>query len=103
MLEKYGLIDENAIAHNHQKLWKYCQHVAGASLQAANLLTTSNDEHCIAMNWGSGRQHAGPSLASGFCFMNDVALSMHNLSQCYDKILCIDIDTHYGDGIQNAF
>ena len=52
MLEKYGLIDENAIVRNHQKLWKYCQHVAGASLQAVTLSTTSNDEHCIAINWG---------------------------------------------------
>ena len=97
MLEKYGLIDENAIVHNHQKLWKHCQCVAGAPLQAANLLTISNDEHCIAINLGGGRQHAGPSLASGFCFMNDIALSMHNLSQHYDKILYVDRDIHYSD------
>jgi len=98
MLEKHGLIDENAIVYMHQKLWKYCQHVAGESLQAANILTTSNDEHCVAINWGGRRQHAGPSLASGFCFMNDIALSMHNLSQHYDKMSHVDIDMHYGDG-----
>lgn len=30
-------------------------------------------------------------------------LSLHNLSQYYDKIVYLDIDIHHGDGVQNAF
>jgi acetoin utilization deacetylase AcuC-like enzyme len=68
------------------------------------------------MNLGGGRHHAMRSNASGFCYVNDVVLSIQslitplskvqvvdNLHVTIDRLLCIDMDVHHGDGVQEAF
>ena len=50
-----------------------------------------------------GYHHAKKELASGFCYVNDIVISIMRLLQVYDWILYIDIDVHHGDGVEEAF
>lgn len=96
--------------------------VAGASITAANLL--SSGECDIAICWDGGRHHARKSSASGFCYVNDVVLAILALRKPrkvvsttmesgeevkktkmkrIDRILYLDLDLHWGDGVEEAF
>ena len=50
-----------------------------------------------------GYHHAKKSKASGFCYVNDIVLSILRLLEVYDRVLYIDIDVHHGDGVEEAF
>lgn len=49
--------------------------------------------------------HASPAGAWGFCFFNNIAISIEKLREGgkISKALIIDIDLHYGDGTANVF
>lgn len=97
--EAYNLVDDCYIFPH---VYQYCLHVAGASITAANLLLTKQVD--IAINWGGGRHHASRSKASGFCYINDVVLSVETLQKGeFERVLVIDIDIHHGDGTEAAF
>lgn len=82
-------------------LFDFCASYTGASLQAAHLL---NQESCeIAVNWSGGLHHAKRLEASGFCYINDIVLSIIELLKHFDRVLYIDIDVHHGDGVEEAF
>ena len=117
LLEEMGLVEDCALPPSNSSerfiLWKYCQYVAGASLQAADCLlslpknsrSVSSD---VSIHWGGGRHHADPRKASGFCFINDVCLAInhmlkYNTIDSSTRILYLDIDIHHGDGVQRAF
>ena len=36
--------------------------------------------------------------ASGFCYCNDIVLSILKLLEKFDRVLYIDLDIHHGDG-----
>jgi histone deacetylase 1/2 len=55
----------------------------------------------IAINWGGGLHHAKKSEASGFCYVNDIAIL--ELLKYHQRVLYIDIDVHHGDGVEEAF
>ena len=74
---------------------------AGATLEAARLLLAG--EASVAFNPAGGLHHAGPSTASGFCYVNDVALACLKLAEHGRRVLFLDVDVHHGDGVQNAF
>ncbi len=50
-----------------------------------------------------GYHHAKKDKASGFCYINDIVLSILKLLQNYDRVLYVDIDIHHGDGVEEAF
>ena len=50
-----------------------------------------------------GLHHALESKASGFCYVNDINLSILRLLDVFDKVLYVDIDVHHGDGVEEAF
>ncbi|HUT45193.1 MAG TPA: hypothetical protein VMX36_02865, partial [Sedimentisphaerales bacterium] len=50
-----------------------------------------------------GYHHAGPELAAGFCYINDVALACIVLAEQKKRVLYLDVDVHNGDGVANAF
>jgi acetoin utilization deacetylase AcuC-like enzyme len=133
LLEEFGLIDD---AYLFDGVFEYCQFVAGASITAADALlhlmqqqqrhsyendpkqmeSRNNIKAPVVMNLGGGRHHAMRSNASGFCYVNDVVLSIQslitplskvqvvdNLHVTIDRLLCIDMDVHHGDGVQEAF
>lgn len=61
------------------------------------------------MNWDGGRHHAQRNHASGFCYVADIVLGIMLLakegkrSNRRPRILYVDLDLHYGDGVAKAF
>lgn len=82
-------------------MYVYSALACGATLTAANLILAGSTD--IAFNPSGGLHHAGPQRASGFCYLNDVALGCTVLAEAGKKVLYLDIDVHHGDGVQNAF
>ncbi len=82
-------------------MYDYAVLACGATLTAANLILSGDAE--LAFNPSGGYHHAGPELAAGFCYINDVALACLVLAEVGKRVLYLDIDVHHGDGVQNAF
>ena len=75
--------------------------IAGGTYQGAMLLL-EDDVRCV-FDPVAGLHHAGRSHASGFCYINDIAIAIAALVKKGVKIAYIDIDVHHGDGVQDAF
>jgi acetoin utilization deacetylase AcuC-like enzyme len=82
-------------------LYEYCQLYTGASLDAAVKLNNQDADVCV--NWSGGLHHAKKAEASGFCYINDIVLSILELLKHHARVLYIDIDIHHGDGVEEAF
>ncbi len=50
----------------------------------------------VAVNWFGGWHHAQRDAASGFCYVNDIVLAIHELAKEHKKILYVDLDVHHG-------
>jgi acetoin utilization protein AcuC len=74
---------------------------AGASLQAMELVDSG--AAACAFNIAGGLHHAGPSRASGFCYVNDAGVCIAHLVRRGRRVAYVDIDAHHGDGVQYAF
>jgi acetoin utilization protein AcuC len=74
---------------------------AGASLQAMELVDSG--AAACAFNIAGGLHHAGPSRASGFCYVNDAGVCIAHLLRRGRRVAYVDIDAHHGDGVQYAF
>ncbi|SMN18503.1 similar to Saccharomyces cerevisiae YGL194C HOS2 Histone deacetylase required for gene activation via specific deacetylation of lysines in H3 and H4 histone tails [Maudiozyma saulgeensis] len=96
--EKFNIGDDCPIFQN---IFDYSSLYAGASLDASKKLI--NDQSDIAINWSGGLHHAKKGNPSGFCYINDIVLSVLNLLKYHPRVLYIDIDLHHGDGVQEAF
>jgi acetoin utilization deacetylase AcuC-like enzyme len=72
---------------------------AAGSILAAEKATRRG----IGIHLGGGFHHAFPSRAEGFCYVNDVAISIrkHQKLGSFEKALIVDCDLHQGNG--NAF
>ncbi|RLN71598.1 hypothetical protein BBJ28_00022286 [Nothophytophthora sp. Chile5] len=109
-LSDFELVDD---AYVFPGLFDYCSYVAGATLTAVDallhLMGSQSDTRVllppVAINMGGGRHHAMRSQASGFCYVNDVVLGVQRLltKGNIQRVLCVDIDVHHGDGTQEAF
>jgi acetoin utilization protein AcuC len=75
--------------------------VTGAILQAASMVNDAEAD--IAFNISGGLHHAMSSRASGFCYINDIVITILSLLKKEKRIAYIDIDAHHGDGVQEAF
>jgi histone deacetylase 1/2 len=82
-------------------LFKFCQMYSGGSVGGAYKLNRGTAD--IAVNWAGGLHHAKKSEASGFCYVNDIVLSILELLKYHARVLYIDIDIHHGDGVEEAF
>ena len=82
-------------------LSKYLFLYTGATLAATNQLTTEQSD--IAINWSGGLHHAHKAEAAGFCYINDIVLSILDMLRVFPRVLYIDIDVHHGDGVEEAF
>jgi acetoin utilization protein AcuC len=82
-------------------MYEYGALACGASVHGADMLLSGEAD--IAFNPSGGLHHAGPELAAGFCYLNDVAIACKHLASKGKKVLYIDIDVHHGDGVQNEF
>ena len=82
-------------------LYEYTLLATGATLVAAKLLLSGEAE--VAFNPSGGFHHAMPEQASGFCYINDVALACTILAEEGKRVLYLDVDVHHGDGVAYAF
>jgi acetoin utilization protein AcuC len=81
---------------------------AGAMLAAADLLASADIDRnggcAIVYSPAGGTHHGRPDRASGFCYLNDLALAiLRLLDQGMESIFYVDFDAHHGDGVQDAF
>ncbi len=73
---------------------------AGAALLGADMLAGKRNVHAP----GVGNHHGFPDHASGFCFVNDIALMILRLNDWgIRRIAYLDLDAHHGDGVESAF
>lgn len=84
-------------------LSEYVCQTAGASIDSARALTRSDDFFNIVINWDGGRHHAKKASASGFCYVADAVLAIHELRKRYAQVVYVDLDIHHGDGVESAF
>ena len=82
-------------------LYEYAVLAAGGTLTAAKMILSGETE--LAFNPSGGYHHAGPELAAGFCYINDMALACIVLAEQAKRVLYFDVDVHHGDGVANAF
>ena len=82
-------------------LYDYAVLAAGGTLTAAKLILSDSAD--VAFNPSGGFHHAGPERASGFCYINDVALACITLAEKGKRVLYLDVDVHHGDGVAYAF
>lgn len=82
-------------------MYDYLLMYAGASLDATRKLISGMSD--IAINWSGGLHHAKKFEPLGFCYVNDIVLSIINLLRVHPRVMYIDIDLHHGDGVQEAF
>jgi len=82
-------------------LYEYATLASGATLTGAKLILSGDAE--VAFNPSGGFHHAGPERASGFCYINDVALGCVILAEAGKRVLYLDVDVHHGDGVAYAF
>jgi acetoin utilization protein AcuC len=82
-------------------LFAYGSWACGAALTAADLLLAGKAD--IAFSLLGGFHHAMADKASGFCYLNDVALACMHMAASGKRIACLDVDAHHGDGTQAAF
>jgi acetoin utilization deacetylase AcuC-like enzyme len=75
---------------------------AGGAIQAADLAMEGQPTFAAVRPPG---HHASPSSHWGFCFFNNVAISLEKLLQTgrISTALVLDIDLHFGDGTDNFF
>ena len=82
-------------------LTDYCFSAAGGTIQGAIML--ANNEARVVFNPLGGFHHAGPDHAEGFCYINDLAVAIEELTRRGKRVAYIDIDVHFGNGVRDAF
>lgn len=82
-------------------MYAYAALACGATLTAGRLVTEGRVK--AAFNPSGGYHHARPAQASGFCYINDVAIACGVLAAEGRRVFYLDIDAHHGDGVQEAF
>ena len=82
-------------------MYAWSQLCAGGALQAARLVTSGEVD--VAFHIAGGLHHGMPDHASGFCYVNDLAIAISELVQQGYRVAYIDVDVHHGDGVQAAF
>ena len=73
----------------------------GGTLVGAKLILAGEAD--AAFNPSGGFHHARPERASGFCYINDVAIACMILAEEGKRVLYLDVDVHHGDGVAYAF
>jgi len=74
---------------------------AGGTLAGAAMI--ESNEAKVVFNPCGGFHHAAPARASGFCYINDVAIACGILAASNRRVAYLDVDVHFGDGVARAF
>jgi len=84
-------------------IYKIASLATGGSILAGEKLFEK--KYNIMSNPLGGFHHAGKSSSSGFCFLNDIAITIEYLREKYQikKFLIFDQDVHHGNGTQEIY
>jgi acetoin utilization deacetylase AcuC-like enzyme len=76
---------------------------AGSVMMAAELVATGQAETAFAYT-GTAGHHASRGSCWGFCYFNDVAITIIRLRELgLERFLIVDVDPHFGDGTRDFF
>ena len=83
-------------------IYEIAARAAGGSILGCEKLM---DNYKIMCNPLGGFHHASINNSSGFCFFNDIAISIEYLREKYKlkKFAVIDLDVHHGNGTQDIY
>ena len=83
--------------------WRPLLAAAGTSLAAAEAVIARDAAVTYALVRPPGH-HAGPAVADGYCFFNNVALVAERFrSAGAERVAIVDWDVHHGNGTQSCF
>ncbi|WWC62139.1 uncharacterized protein I303_104730 [Kwoniella dejecticola CBS 10117] len=120
-LQEYRDMDRHNLSHDNPPfptLPRYASLVAASTSTACRLLIRNEADFVVC--WDGGRHHARKHEAGGFCYVNDLVLALLLLSKegkialkpeeqkprvksRPPRILYLDMDLHYSDGVSSAF
>jgi acetoin utilization deacetylase AcuC-like enzyme len=76
---------------------------AGTTLAAADAVASDDGPVAYALVRPPGH-HAGPAVADGYCFFNNVALAAERFRAAgAERVAIVDWDVHHGNGTQACF
>jgi len=81
-------------------VYRFAELSATATLTAARLVADGAES---AFNPVGGFHHAHRDRASGFCYVNDIAIAIDELLGKGVRVAYIDTDAHHGDAVQEAY
>ncbi|KAG9444415.1 hypothetical protein H6P81_015755 [Aristolochia fimbriata] len=83
--------------------WSAALLAAGTTLAAIKHILDGHGKISYALVRPPGH-HAQPSLADGYCFLNNAGLAVKTaLSTGCERVAVVDIDVHYGNGTAEGF
>ena len=82
-------------------IYDFCSAVTGGTVLGALLLDESSAR--MVFNPLGGFHHAGADHAEGFCYINDLAVAIEELTRRGHRVAYIDIDVHFGNGVRDIF
>ncbi|URD67646.1 histone deacetylase family protein [Conchiformibius steedae DSM 2580] len=93
--------EDTYLAHNTLNAARYA---AGAVVKAVDMVMRKHAKNAFCAVRPPGH-HAAADQASGFCFINNIAVGvMHAVAEYrLKRIAVIDFDLHHGDGTENIF
>jgi acetoin utilization deacetylase AcuC-like enzyme len=76
---------------------------AGSVMKAAELVAIGQFHYAFAYT-GTAGHHASRGSCWGFCYFNDLAITIFRLREIgVDRFLIVDVDPHFGDGTRDFF
>lgn len=84
-------------------IFEWASAVTGGTMEALNRIASG--KALVGFNPLGGFHHARAGHAEGFCYINDIVISILDLlsRQPDIRIAYIDIDAHHGNGVQEGF
>ena len=84
-------------------IYEWSLRAAGGTHEAMDCIL--NGDALVAFNPLGGFHHGMPDYGEGFCYINDIAITILDaLSRLPEKrIAYVDFDAHHGNGVQEAF
>ncbi len=80
-----------------------CFHLPALAAGGGVLAAEAALSGTAAFNPAGGMHHGRPGRAQGFCYINDVVITLQRLLREDARVLYVDIDAHLSDGVIAAF
>lgn len=82
-------------------MYRYALEASSGTYEGSRMLCLGNAR--FVFNPFGGFHHAGRDYAAGFCYINDIAVTVADLISKGQRVAYVDIDAHHDDAVQDAF